>query len=384
MRGQMRRALCLLFFPVAALAQSSDDITFQRTFLLRNASGTAANPGPVPHHPHLFGSGVWSAYVEGAAFLTSVSETGPAVQQHDTFSTNWLAAAAQRSVGSRGLVLFRVRGSLEPVTIRSGGYPQLFQRISPDAGGPLVDAMRPQDLIGEAALHLAYRTTSTSFAHLYLAPVGDPAVGALPYAVRASSEEFAEGPFAYDVQERVHSATRVVTGGFATSVIGIEGGVFHHSITTGRHDSIDDGNADSWGARVTVNPTRNVSLQASHGSLGDAKTRVNSASLSYGAEAGALSAIWTEIGASRTMTLEGVLRVSRSSLMVRAENLKVEDRTHVTFGYILDLAYRGGYRAGVGVNVDYHTKTRALTPVYGHKPQSIYLFARVRTEARRR
>ena len=82
----MRRTLCLLLFlPLAALAQSSDDISFQRTFLLRNASGTAANPGPVPHHPHLVVNGDWSVYFEGAAFLTSVSETGPAVQEHDTF-----------------------------------------------------------------------------------------------------------------------------------------------------------------------------------------------------------------------------------------------------------------------------------------------------------
>jgi len=139
----MRRTLCLLLFlPLAALAQSSDDISFQRTFLLRNASGTAANPGPVPHHPHLVVNGDWSVYFEGAAFLTSVSETGPAVQEHDTFSTNWLAGAVQRSIGSRGLVLFRVRGSLEPLTIREEGYPQLFQRISPASGGPLVDAMR--------------------------------------------------------------------------------------------------------------------------------------------------------------------------------------------------------------------------------------------------
>jgi hypothetical protein len=381
----MFRAFCfLLLLPTIALAQTSDDITFQRTFLLRNASGTAANPGPVPHHPHLFNSGDWSAYVEGSAFVTSVSEKGSTVQRHDTFSTNWLAAAAQRSIGSRGFVLFRVRGSLEPLTIRSEGYPQLFQTISPASGGPLVDAMRAQDLIGEAAIHLAYRTTENSFAHLYVAPVGDPAIGALPYAVRASSEEFAEGPFAYDVQEMVHSATRVVTGGFATTAFGIEGGVFHHSATTGRHSSIDDGSIDSWSARVTVNPMRNVSLQASHGSLGDAKVRVNSASASYGSENAAASAIWTEVGGARSTALEALLRVTRSTFMARAENMKAQSRTHVTVGYIFDLAYRGAYRAGLGLNVDYHTNTRALTPVYGHKPQSIYLFARVRTEARRR
>jgi len=34
---------------------------------------------------------------------------------------------------------------------------------------------------------------------------------------------------------------------------------------------------------------------------------------------------------------------------------------------------------GVGVNIDYRTKTRELEDVYGHKPQGIYTFVRIRS-----
>lgn len=366
----MKRAWCLaLFLPLAASAQTTNDP-------IRNASGTAANPAwlaaPVTTR------GNWMTTFDGAVFLTTVSQTGPAVQQHDTFSTNWLAVAAERRVGGNGFVLFRLRGSLEPMTIKSEGYPQLFQRISPESGGPLVDRMRAQDLVSEAAVQIGYRTSATSYAHLYIGAVGDPALGALPYAVRPSSEDFAEGPFAYDVQESIHNATRVATAGFSSQAVAIDGSVFHHSVTTGDHSSIDDGDIDSWSARVTINPIGRLSFQASHGSLGDAKVKVNSASASYGTRAAAFSAIWTEVGGRRSIAAELAGHIRITTLMVRGENVEGQDRTHVTAGAIVDFMHRTAYRAGVGVNIDYHTNTKPLTSVYGHKPQSIYLFARVR------
>jgi hypothetical protein len=74
--------------------------------------------------------------------------------------------------------------------------------------------------------------------------------------------------------------------------------------------------------------------------------------------------------------------------MARAESVdrpSIDRRTtHLTIGYLLDFLANGGYRTGIGVNVDYHTGTQAYARDYGHKPQSIYLFARVRTQSTRR
>ncbi len=397
----MKRALLLLFFlPALALAQTSEQITFQRTFLLRNVSGTAFNPGPNPHHVHLYAGDVWTSYVEGAAFLTHLTESGPAVRETANFSTNWIGMGSQRSLGARGLLLLRARGSFEPLTVPKEGYPQLVQFISAEGGGPLLDRMRAHDAVGELAADLAFRMSTASFIHLYAGAVGDPALGPVPYAQRASSEEFAEAPFSYDVAETAHEATRVLTGGIGGTMAVLEGGVFHHSVTTGRHGGVDDGPIDSWSGRLTLTPVQNLALQISHGALGDTKRKMTSASISYGTDHVSSSAIWTRRESDLTpvtlssFAFELLLRATRSAFMARAERvddrlspnqqLFVNPRTHLTFGYLFDVLARGGYRAGLGVNLDYHNDFNTLPAYYGHKPQSIYLFARVRTEAMRR
>ena len=127
----MKKAVAALFlFAAPLVAQTSDEITFQRTFLLRNISGTAFNPGPSPHHPHIVSRGTWTMFFSGAAFATFSSETGPTDQRNEIFSTNWLAAGAQRTFGNRGVVLFRGRVSLEPLTIPEDGYPQMLQLVT--------------------------------------------------------------------------------------------------------------------------------------------------------------------------------------------------------------------------------------------------------------
>ncbi|MGZ4777905.1 MAG: hypothetical protein ACXV5L_01815 [Thermoanaerobaculia bacterium] len=386
----MKCAAVFLFFIATAplIAQTSDEISFQRTFLLRNASGTASNPGPTPHHPHLVSSGNWTTFFEGSAFLTYVSETGPEHPQNKVFSTNWAAFGARRSLGTRGLVLFRARVSGEPLTIPREGYPQLLQEISPESGGPLLDHMRAHELLGEIAAHAAWRTSTASYAHLYVAPAGDPPIGALPFAQRASAEEFAEAPFAYDVQEPFHYATRVVTAGWSSNRFGIEGGVFHHAITTDRHTTIEDGAIDSWAARLTITPVSRVSLQLSRANLTDADREVTSASLSYGSERVAASAIYVKRDNLAAGSIEATLRLLRGTFMARAESV---DRPSINrrisdfeIGYLYDFITGGGYRTGLGVNFDYHTSTHDYATQYGHKPQSVYVFVRIRTDSTRR
>ena len=390
-------AIALLFLAATASAQTSDEITFQRTFLLQNVSGTASNPGPAPHHPHIVTRGAWSSFVEGSAFLAYSSESGPEEQRNEIFSTNWIGAGVQRTIGTRGLVLFRGRISLEPYTVPEDGYPQMLQFVTPENGGPLLDAMRPHDLIGEAAVHAAFRTTTASFLHVYAAAVGDPAFGAVPYQQRSSSEEFVEAPFSYDVLETTHDSTRVVTGGFSTRWFSAEASVFHDAVTTGEHTEIDDGDIDSRSARLTVRPTRNLSFQVSQAEVGDDERELQSASLTWGRESGAVSAIWTrrETPTGEELTggaLELTLRYARNTFMARAESVErpsgflgnpdIEQTAHFTFGYIFDFLRNDGWRTGVGINLDYHTQTHDIEDLYGHKPQAIYLFGRIRTDSR--
>jgi hypothetical protein len=326
----------------------------------------------------------WNPFLDGAAFGTYGTETGPKKPQNRIFSTNWLMAGAERDIGSGGMILARARFSLEPFTIPKEGYPQLLQYVSARSGGHLVDAMRAHDLIEEVAVGFEWRPLA-----LRLAPVGEPPLGAQAYEQRLSSIDFAEAPFGYDVQESFHRATRVVSAGITTRTVDLEYGVFHESSSTGRHTSIDDGNIDSWGARLTIAPESRLSAQISTGRLGDAKSKLSSASISYNGTALATSAIWTKREDLSAWSVESSLRAGRSVLMARAEWVDrplgifttTEKRTaHVTAGYIFDIVRRGRQRAGIGINADYHNASRTLEPSYGHKPQNVYLFLRWRTE----
>jgi hypothetical protein len=374
---------------------------------LRNVSGTTANPGAeslwVRSEPSASG---WTFFHGFDAHATYVSETGPEEQRNEIFSTNWFGAGVHANLGSRGFVLVRGRISLEPYTIADNvGYPQLLQYVSSEAGGePTIDRMRPHDLFGEAAVHVGWRPTQSTLLHVYGALVGDPALGTAPSQLRATSVDLAEAPFSYDIQETFHDSTSVITAGFATNWISIDGSVFHDAVTTGDHTDFDTGDIDSRSARLTLTPTPNVAIQVSAGELGEdlAQRDITSASLTYGTQAIGLTALWTkreyanETRPSETAYgAELALRASRHSFLGRAEwvdrpggfpealDLSVtEQTTHFAVAYLYDFITSTRYRAGLGINIDYHTQSHELEPRYGHKPQAIYAFARIRTSAR--
>lgn len=397
----MKKLFAILVLTAAPLmAQNIDEMSFEQAFLLRNISGTSFNPGPEPHHGNLFSNGAWSGFIDGAVFATYVSQSGPEERTNKAFSTNWLTAGAQRALGSRGLVMFRGRVSLEPLTIEEEGYPQLLQYVSTESGEPRLDRMRAHDLIGEAAVQLAYRVGSAQYLHVYAAPVGDPALGSVPFAQRASGREFAEAPFSYDIAEPSHDSTSVVTVGWGSSFAALEASVFHDAITTGRHTSIDGGDIDSRSVRVTLTPTRNMVFQASRGELGDAELEMTTASATYGARNIAATLLWSrrevipEVDFD-SIAFETTYQTARNTAMLRVEQVDrlrdlysgvpspaivPEGTTHYTFGYMFDFISNDSYRTGAGINIDYRTQTHELDPRYGHKPQSIFVFVRARTE----
>lgn len=375
---------------------------------LRNLSGTAPATGPSPWH--VTGDEGWAFFYGLDVHATYLTQTGHEGEERESevFSTNWLGLGVHRAIGDRAFVLARGRVSLEPYTIDEDGYGQFFQYVSNQAGGHLpvpgnqamIDRMRPQDLFGEAAVQFGYRPSESSLLSVYAGLVGQPALGAAPWQLRASGVDFAEAPFAYDIQESFQTATSVVTGQFATRWLSVEGSVFHAARPSEDFTNVDTGGIDSNSFRVTVMPSRNFSIQASRGKLGEdsLEREITSASLSYGSQHAAVTALYTmrdsELRAE-TETAYGIevaLRGGRNTFMVRAEHvdrpegfpLEVgagEDvATHYTAGYIFDLMNNTRYRGGLGVNIDYRTQTREIEHIYGHKPQGIYAFFRLRTQ----
>lgn len=384
-------AVLAVLFTTSAFAQGLDP--------LRNVSGTTSNAGT--SSPWIrSGAGGWTFFHGLDAHLTYVSQTGPEEQENEVFSTNWITAGLHRDFGQRAFVLVRGRVSLEPYTLPDdNGYPQILQYVSPAAGGPLVDRMRASDLFGEVAVQAGFRPTASSLLHVYAAPVGDPALGSAPAQLRSSGVDFAEAPFSYDIQESFHDSTSVVTAGLATRWISLEGSVFHDAVTFGDHTEIDDGDIDSRSARVTLTPTPSMAIQVSRGELGEdeGQRTISSASISFGGPAATATALWTKREyetlreSESAYGFELALRSMRHTFMGRAEwvdrpagfpevlsEVATERTTHFAVGYIYDVIASPSYRLGAGLNVDYHTQSHDLEHRYGHKPQSIYAFVRLR------
>lgn len=382
MTSRIAFVLSLLFVSAAAFAQG--------------ISGTTVTAGPdfspwVDHGALFYGFDV---------HITHANEVGPDEPRNEFYSTNWLGLGAMHYFG-HAFVLARGRVSLEPYTIPDNdGYPQTLQYVSPESGGPLVDRMRPHDLVGEAAVQAGYNFGDKALLSVYAGLVGDPALGPAPAELRASGIDFPEAPFSYDISESWHDSTKVVSACLNLKWISIDASAFHDAVTFGDHTDIPDGDIDSSSARVTLTPVPSVALQVSRGTLGeDANERkVSSASLSYNKDAVAVTAMWTrrEREALPTETAYGfelALRGSRNTFMGRAEWVDrpagfpetlnpatLEQTTHFAVGYIFDFLAPKHYRAGAGVTIDYHTQSHELPERYGHKPQTVYAFVRLRTK----
>jgi hypothetical protein len=388
----IRRFIVSLLFTFTALAQGVD--------ATRNLSGTTPAAGPSPWIRT--GSGPLTFFYGFDAHVTHLTQTGPEEQETATFSTNWFGAGAQLDLGQRAFVLGRGRLSLEPYTIDGEGYPQFFQFVPEEL---LIGRMRGNDLIGEAAVQVGFRPTNATLLSVYGAAVGQPAFGTAPAQLRASGIDFAEAPFAWELQESVNDSTGVVTAGFTTRLFTVEGSMFHDTVEGDNETELETGDLDSRSARVTFTPTPSLAIQASRAELGEDELQrdMTSLSLSYGGPIASLTAQWTsrewtelDVDSQNGYGIEAALRAGRSTFLVRVEHVDrpagfplflaepqdedFEEATHYTAGYVFDFFPRGSrHKLGLGVNIDYRTKTHDLEPYYGHKPQGIYTFVRFRT-----
>src|SRR2546430_11854926 len=106
--------------------------------------------------------------------------------------------------------------SAEPWTIGSRGYPLLVQSGESYQGAQLHDRQHPHDLFMElAALYERAVARNLGFS-LYLAPVGEPAVGPVAFPHRPSAADDPLAPISHHWQDGTHITFGVVTAGVFT------------------------------------------------------------------------------------------------------------------------------------------------------------------------
>src|SRR3989442_1565942 len=209
----------------------------------RMGSGTSWLPDASPMHAAHYMLGRWTLMLHGKGFLQYDWQSGSR-GSNQLGIVNWAMAAASRPLGG-GQLQLRAMLSAEPWTIGSRGYPLLVQTGESYQGALLHDRQHPHDLFMElAALHEQPVARNLGLS-LYLAPVGEPAVGPVAFPHRPSAADDPLAPISHHWQDGTHITFGVVTAGVFTRNVRLEASWFN-----GREPDENRTNFDYSGRRL--------------------------------------------------------------------------------------------------------------------------------------
>jgi hypothetical protein len=364
--------------------------------------------------PHAEG---WQPMVMGIARLGYNRQGGPSGDEV-LESTSWTMVMAQRAAGG-GLLTVMAMNSIEPLTLRDGGSPQLFQVGETFRGRPLVDRQHPHDFVMNLSATYRRPLGAEAAAWVQAAPRGEPALGPTAFMHRASAGENPAAVLGHHQHDSTHITDGVITLGGGWRWLAVEGSVFHGAEPDEGRWDLDPGALDSVSGRVRLDLGRGWSGQVSHGFLNEPEalepgdTRRTTASLHYGAAGDrplAASLVWgrnrEEHGRSAALLLEAAWQATRRDhLFARAERVdrdahllrsKGEDDPHeeeepdlvavraLTVGYLRDFKIWRDVRIvrdlnlGAGAALTLYGVPPRVESAYGDAPLSVQVFVRLR------
>src|SRR5213596_3878891 len=228
----------------------------------RMGSGTSWLPDASPMHATHMVLGDWTLMLHGRGFAQYDWQGGP--RGSDQVGViNWAMAAASRSLGGGRLEL-RGMLSAEPWTIGARGYPLLLQSGESYRGTPLHDRQHPHDLFMELSALYERPVGRNLGLSLYVAPVGEPAVGPVAFPHRPSAADDPLAPISHHWQDGTHITFGVVTAGVFTRSAKLEASWFNGREPDEIRTNFDYAGRrlDSYSARLTVNSGPRWSVSA--------------------------------------------------------------------------------------------------------------------------
>jgi hypothetical protein len=373
----------------------------------RESSGTSWQPDSTPmdglHHM----GDPWMTMWHGFADLVFDDQGGPRGDMK-TFSSSMLMFMARRDT-TDGAFGVRVMGSLDPLMGKSG-YPELFQTgESADGVHPLIDRQHPHNLLMEAALTYSVDISSRQSVFAYGGLAGEPALGPPAFMHRFSGMDDPEAPLTHHWLDSTHITYGVVTAGYVWDRVKLEASGFNGREPDQYRYDVELRRFDSYSARLSYNPTRDLALQISSGRLAspeqlepDISVHRTTASASYNRmlatvqwqttfafgrnapDIGAASDAWlveSAVIVSDAHTVFGrAERVAKDELFTAGQALYGRTFTinSLSVGYIYDFAHLGHAHMGVGGLLSVYRYPKVLDASYGGDPLSYLLFLRVK------
>lgn len=235
------------------------------------ASGTAWLPESTTMRGAMRRLGTWDVGLQANLFgvynrqgVTDATKRGDtqwglvdwemAIATHRTRTTQWQ---------------LRAMTSLEPFTLGGAGYPLLLQTGGTFRHGVLHDRQHPHNAIMEVAGSYERTVRDRVAATLYVAAVGEPALGPVAAMHRPSAMRDPLSPLGHHWQDASHQSFGVVTAGLNTASWRLEGSLFNPREPDEHHLIVDYRGAklDSYAGRVSWAPSPHVVASTWYGFL---------------------------------------------------------------------------------------------------------------------
>ena len=233
--------------------------------MTRMGSGTAWLPDGSAMRAWHFTAGRWTLMVHGDAVLQYDHQGGPRGDDQVGL-INWGMLMAMRPLAGGTLHLHGM-ASAEPLTIGGRGYPLLLQTGESFEGRPLHDRQHPHDLFMELSALYERAISRKLGVALYAAPVGEPGIGPVAYMHRPSSLNDPLAPLVHHRTDATHITYGVLTAGLFSRTAKLEATLFNGREPDEDRYDFDFDALDSYGVRLSVNPTAQWALSASYGHL---------------------------------------------------------------------------------------------------------------------
>ena len=379
----------------------------------RMGSGTSWLPDDSPMHAAHHMLGRWTLMLHGKGFF-QYDWQGGSRGSNQLGIVNWAMAAASRRLGG-GQLQLRAMFSAEPWTTGSRGYPLLVQSGESYQGAPLHDRQHPHDLFMELAALYERPVAPNLAVSLYLAPVGEPAVGPVAFPHRPSAADDPLAPISHHWQDGGHITFGVVTAGVFTRNAKLEASWFNGREPDENRTDFDYAGRrlDSYSARLTVNPGPRWSLSTWYAYLkspeglrpDESLHRIGAAVLTtqpvgtgrgtwssaliYGANApigtGRLASsvlVESALDLDGTNSLFGrveYVRKSAEELVIPSVPAPTQyDVGALALGYLRTVGSVAGLAAGVGVRGSVNFVPPNLNAVYGSRtPEGVAIYLRL-------
>jgi hypothetical protein len=380
--------------------------------MMRDASGTAWQPDSAPMWAIMGRRGDWSTMVHGFATLIHDNQGGPRGDRK-TFSTSMLMGMAQRSAGG-GTLTLRGMVSLDPL-MGKRGYPLLLASgESADGVTKLIDRQHPHDAFMELSATYSHPITDKLSGFVYFGLPGSPALGPANFMHRFPGMANPEAPISHHWLDSTHVTFGVATAGLVYGGLKLEGSVFTGREPDPNRWDFERPRFDSWSVRATWNPSRDLSMQVSHGFLKspeglhpEENVRRTTASITWNRALGPgrnwqSSLAWgrnTHLGGDHAhpadaFLFDSALQLGRWTLFGRAENVDKDELFgdeadgNPLAGQVFNVSKfsLGGYHSlpigkvafDLGGLASKYALPGAIKPAYGSSPTSFMLFMRLR------